>query len=114
MKALVALLVGIALGSCSGDGGKSQAAICMEGTQVACDRVFDCAEGESLRAIVGGSKDACLTTVTSYCMCAAGQTYHADQAQMCADGLKAVTCASLSNLLTAIPPACGMVCTDPA
>jgi hypothetical protein len=112
MRALVALLLGAALASCGGDSGPSQAQLCMEGSNIACDRIFDCAEGESLRTFVGGTKDACHQTVLNFCTCGAGQTYHSDQAQICADGLKATTCASLTNLATAVPAACSMVCTD--
>jgi hypothetical protein len=114
MRGLAAVLLGFLLGSCgSSDGGDPQA-LCNEGTQIACDRVFDCAEGEQLRPVLGGTKDGCLTTLRTNCgamPCPTGETYHADQAQTCFNALKATTCASLTNPATAVPAACTMICT---
>jgi hypothetical protein len=117
MKGLIVLLVGFLLGSCgssSGGGGNAQA-LCMQGSDAICGKVFDCAEGEPLRAEFGTSKADCISTLNMDCTatpCESGQTYHADMAQACVTALQAVQCSALAGDPLAIFPApCLQICT---
>src|SRR5262245_37511692 len=122
MKGLVAVLLGFALAGCgssSGGGGDPQA-LCKQGTQKVCDLIFDCAEAAPVRSIFGTDKANCVATqnadqCTSTTGCAAGETYHADQAQACFNGINAVTCAQLGagDPSVLVPAACDSVCTTP-
>jgi hypothetical protein len=121
MKGLIVVMLGtLALGcgsSTSSNGGNPQA-VCMQGTQAVCNKVYDCAEGEPLRAFLGATKADCISGLNaSSCAtatgCDTGETYHADQAQACLTAFNAITCAQLSDASAISPPACDMVCTTP-
>lgn len=119
MKGLVAGLLALMVGGCgSSSGGGNAQALCREGTQAVCDKVYDCAEGEPLRQFLGATKADCAAGLnTERCGsatgCEPGQTYHADQAQACLDAIKAVTCSQLTSPTSIMPAACSdeAICT---
>lgn len=98
--------------ACGGE--KSARELCEESMQAYCDKVFDCAEGEPLRAAEGGSKAACFTQNITICPvgppCSGTEpNYHQDKAEACAAQANALTCAEFgmgSNL-----PVCDEICT---
>jgi hypothetical protein len=121
MKGLIAVMLfgslALSCGSSNGSGGDPQA-VCKEGTQALCDKIYDCAEGEPLRAFFGATKAECVSSLNAQgCStatgCDTGETYHADQAQACLNAFKALQCSALSDPNAASPPACDMVCTTP-
>ncbi|HXU04268.1 MAG TPA: hypothetical protein VN903_25080 [Polyangia bacterium] len=120
MKGLVAVFLGLVLASCSSSSSDKTAdpqALCKMGTASVCEKVYTCAEGAPLRALLGASQADCVTALNAEeCAnatgCPAGQTYHADMAQACLDAIKAITCAQLAGASTNLfPPVCNMVCT---
>jgi hypothetical protein len=120
MKGLIVVMLGtfaIGCGSSSSGGGDPQA-VCKEGTQALCDKVYDCAEGEPYRSFFGATKADCIATVNAdSCAtttgCDTGQTYHGDQAQACVSAFKAISCAQLNDTAAIAPASCDMVCTGP-
>jgi hypothetical protein len=119
MKGLVAVLLGLTLGSCgSSSGGGDPKALCMQGTQAFCDKIYDCPEAEPYRSALGATKADCVSGLnasqcTSTTGCDPGATYHGDQAQACLNAFKALTCAQLSDPNVIQPASCDMVCTGP-
>ena len=119
MKGLVAVVLGVVLGSCSSsskDAGADPQALCKMGSAAVCEKVYTCSEAAALRAFLGVDATACEVTLNAeQCAtatgCAAGQTYHADMAQACLEAVKAITCAQLTNAAAIMPPACNMICT---
>ncbi|HEY5452151.1 MAG TPA: hypothetical protein VIQ54_25525 [Polyangia bacterium] len=119
MKGLVAVVLGLVLGSCSSsstNNGANPQALCKEGSAAVCEKVYTCNEAAALRAFLGADQAACETTLNAeQCAtatgCDAGQTYHADMAQACLDAVKAITCAQLTSIEVITPPACNMICT---
>ena len=119
MKGLFALAVlaaGFAIGSCGSSGGSDPTALCKQAGQKTCDLLYDCAEGQVIRDLFPGqfpaTKADCLSQGTSECAmpCATGETYHGDQAQMCANALNGLTCSALSDPNLAFPASCDLVC----
>ncbi len=119
MKGLVAVLLGLTLGSCGSSGGADPKALCMQGTQKSCDLLYDCAEGQAIRDLFPGqfpaTKAECVSQGTSDCAmpCASGETYHGDQAQLCTDALNKLSCSSLSDPNVAFPASCQLICSGP-
>jgi hypothetical protein len=115
MKGLVAVLLGFVVSSCGSSSGGNSAALCQEGTVAICDKVFDCPEAADIRQFFGATKAECVTSLNAQCSmnnaCEPGQTYHADQARTCVDGIKASSCADFVGGGGAGPAACDAVCT---
>lgn len=107
---VVAVLLSVA--GCGG-GDKSARELCEESTRAFCDKVFDCAQGESRRAEEGGSKDACFTKNVQICPqaspCSASETYHQDKAERCAADYRALTCEAFGTMPNLA--VCDEICT---
>ncbi len=95
MKGLVAVLLGLTLGSCGSSGGADPK---------------DLFPGQ-----FPATKAECVSQGTSDCAmpCASGETYHGDQAQLCTDALNKLSCSSLSDPNVAFPASCQLICSGP-
>ena len=116
IKGIAVALLGFGLGvaSCGSSDGGNTAALCKEGAQASCDKMWDCAEGEPYRA--DDTKAACVSAGNADCAgtpCPSGTTYHADKAQQCVDAIKAATCAQVgsSNGDALFPAVCFESCS---
>ena len=100
--------------ACGGGSEKSAHALCEQSARAYCDKVFDCSEGEDLRADEGGTKAACVAQNITFCPTAAPcptsePNYHQDKAEQCANQYQALTCSAFgadSNLAV-----CDEICT---
>jgi hypothetical protein len=113
-----------AFGACgsSGDGGGSASdpvSACKEITGVTCDKIFGCFTKEELDAakqVVGLNATDCRDKLGVDCTadksnCDAGETFHADKAQACLDGMKTLSCNDIHQNPIPQPAACDQVCT---
>jgi hypothetical protein len=119
---MIKTLVGAALlvwAAGCGSSAQSGQDLCKSVQRTSCDKIFDCAEGEPLRATYGGTKADCITMLESACTesttgCGQGMTYHADVANQCASAVAAVTCAQIgaNGDDPLFPAICDSVCTQ--
>jgi len=120
------LLAAVSMVGCGSDdspgggGGGDPVAMCNEGADAVCQKVFACAEAMSFRDFFGTSQADCATSIKAECSansanmaCDPGETYHADKAAPCLNAIKAVSCAQLTSPLGATPAVCAEVCTGP-
>jgi hypothetical protein len=125
LLAVVACGVGIwAFSACgsSGDGSGSisdPVEACKEGSKIICDKIFACFTKEELedaKMVVGLNAADCAERQNADCTpdkknCKAGETFHADKAQSCLDGIRSYNCDDIKDPNTPDPAACAVVCT---
>jgi hypothetical protein len=128
MRKLLAVLacgLGIwAFGACgsSGDGtgGVSDPVeACKQVKAVTCDKIFGCfteAELDAAQPIIGLNATDCRDKLQPPCTpdnsnCDSGETYHADKAQACLDGVKTLSCNDIKKDPIPKAAACDQVCT---
>jgi len=116
MRFASSILSLILLAAGCGGAEKSATEFCKEAAQAYCDKVFDCPEGASRRAMEGSTKEACVASAQAVCptpgqTCPGTQTYHADKAQQCASDYGTLSCSAWAaepNLAV-----CDDICTAP-
>jgi len=118
-SALFALPLALVV-ACGGGSSGSAQELCNKSIEANCEKIFTCAEGEPVRADVGGTKAKCIADMGIFCAAGssstcqtAGETYHADKAQQCLDETKAATCAASfdSSGFLMTPESCMQVCS---
>ena len=100
-------------------GGTSSTDLCKQEVSKECDLYFQClteAEKEANKAQIGLNSDDCKTKFEANCTdvqtsCGAGQTYHDDKAQSCADQISKFSCADITGTTITAPAVCSQVCT---
>jgi hypothetical protein len=105
---------GTGTGSNSGQLGVQDA--CKQVVAAVCSRTSECMGTTGLAGLGYTSLSECIASeqaagcaTVAQTSCDAGQTYHADQAKLCVDGLNTLSCANLSDGI--MPAACDLVCT---
>ena len=113
---------GTGLGTGTGTGGSSGGQLsdqdaCKQIMASVCNLTSQCAGATGLAKMGYSSVSACIAgeqaancATVAQASCGPSQTYHADQAKLCVDGLNTLSCTNLSNGLT--PPACDLLCTS--
>jgi hypothetical protein len=110
--ASLGVLVAATIGCGSSDGNASAKQACNQTMAARCERTFACGGASALTDMGYGSVAECTQGLQSEnCAnptCPAGKSYHADQAQKCADETKAQSCTDFNE---GNPPAsCSLVC----
>ena len=112
-KAPAFLVLGLGLFSCGGGGGISpagggipQAEACQQAATAVCTKLYSCKDSTIVlvQALLMNEM-LCENTVLAQCgstgfSCAAGATYHGDQAQVCKDKFNTESCATLNAALS--------------
>jgi hypothetical protein len=141
MRMLALAVLGTFLVSCGGGGGLSsggsipEAEACDQAATAFCTKVFACTSDPTVAAVAAlylMTEASCKTMVMQSCgstgfQCAAGATYHGDQAQICKAQFSGQTCMAVSAAISAgitanstaaavasisaMIPACMMICT---
>jgi hypothetical protein len=114
------LMMGIfAIAGCGGDSGPSELDACNQLYASICNKLFDCLPQATLQAnkdVYGLNRGDCATKFQStQCtatkvMCDSGTKYHADKADQCLGGIKALSCNDISNDNITVPSICDQVC----
>ena len=124
LLAVAAFGMGIsAFGACGGGDGTGSVSdpvsACKENIAVTCDKIFGCFTKEELDAaqqVVGLNATDCRDKLGVECTpdksnCDSGETFHADKAQSCLDGMKTLSCNDIKKEPIPKPAACDQVCT---
>lgn len=102
--------LGLALVGCGG-GSLSEKDACNQAMAAICNRTFVCPGAAGLSSLGYATEADCTAGLeASRCAnysCAAGETYHPDQAQACVDNLKQQACSDLGTM----PAACDLACS---
>ncbi len=102
-------------GTGGGTGTISAQDACKQVIAALCERTSTCVGADGLTALGYTSVSSCTTGMQNESCatpadagCSAGETYHADQAQACVDGMVSLSCANY--LAGTTPDACTLVC----
>ncbi|MET0594548.1 MAG: hypothetical protein ABW133_17745 [Polyangiaceae bacterium] len=103
----------------SGGGASDPVGLCKEVKGTLCDKIFNCftkAELDLLKDSFGLNATDCRDKLQPPCTpdqsnCDSGETFHADKAQACADGVKTLSCNDIKMDTIPTPAACDLVCT---
>ena len=103
-------------GGTGGTGTLSAQDACKQVMAAMCERTSTCTGATGLNDLGGYTSVAACTTdmqsqdcaTPAQAGCTTGQTYHADQAQLCVNGMVALSCTNFTAGTT--PAACGLVC----
>ena len=124
LLAVAACAVGVWMfGACGSDGGSGgvsdPVALCKDVKGTLCDKIFNCFTKDELNLLkdtFGLNATDCRDKLGDPCTadssaCDSGETFHADKAQTCSDGVKTLSCNDIKMDQIPLPAACDLVCT---
>jgi hypothetical protein len=121
--ASVVLAIGLLGGGCGGSDGLNPREGCERLMEVLCHQIYACYTADEIMAeqfppteaacVMTLQNDAACAQETDANACAAGQTFHPDEAQSCVNQIDALSCAQVRSSgtdLETAAPSCSRVC----